>query len=83
MELYVRLTTNSNHLSQGNFDEAGSLCLRAISTSEKVLGHDHPELARMLQNLAISLRKQVSDAAGHYEYTLTSRAFVLPEGPEI
>ena len=45
--------------TQGKFEEADSLYLRAIEIGEKTLGPDHPDLATRLNNRAGLLRKQV------------------------
>lgn len=51
----------SNHpLSQGRYVEADSFYLRAIEIQAEMLGPDHPELAKTLNNQANLFRDQVS-----------------------
>lgn len=46
--------------TQGKYEDAGLLYLRAIEIGEKTLGPDHPDLAARLNNRASFLAEQVS-----------------------
>ncbi|CAN0505877.1 unnamed protein product, partial [Ectocarpus sp. 12 AP-2014] len=45
--------------SQGKYDEAEPLYIRAIAIREKALGPDHPDVASCLNNLAGLRQSQV------------------------
>ncbi|CAN0113270.1 unnamed protein product, partial [Ectocarpus sp. 12 AP-2014] len=44
--------------SQGKYDEAEPLYIRAVAIREKALGPDHPDVASCLNNLADLLQSQ-------------------------
>lgn len=50
----------ASDLLQGKYDEAKLLFERAIEINKKALGHDHPDLATNLNNLAALLSAEVS-----------------------
>ena len=55
-----RLRSKRHHsILQGRYDEADGLYVRCIEVQEGALGPDHPELAVILNNRAILLRRQV------------------------
>ena len=47
---------------RGKYKEAEPLCKRALEIREKVLGKDHPDVAKQLNNLALLCQNQ-----GKYE----------------
>ena len=47
---------------RGKYKEAEPLCKRALEIREKVLGKDHPDVAKQLNNLALLCQNQVSSA---------------------
>ena len=59
---------------QGRYSEAEPLYKRSLAVVEKALGHDHPKVAAVLNNLAEVFRKQ-----GRYEDAepLYKRSLVL------
>ena len=44
---------------RGKYREAEPLCKRALEIREKVLGKDHPDVAKQLNNLALLCQNQV------------------------
>lgn len=44
---------------RGKYKEAEPLCRRALEIREKVLGKDHPDVAKQLNNLALLCQNQV------------------------
>lgn len=44
---------------RGKYKEAEPLCKRALEIREKVLGKDHPDVAKQLNNLALLCQNQV------------------------
>lgn len=44
---------------RGKYKEAEPLCKRALGIREKVLGRDHPDVAKQLNNLALLCQNQV------------------------
>ena len=44
---------------RGKYKEAEPLCKRALEIREKVLGRDHPDVAKQLNNLALLCQNQV------------------------
>lgn len=47
-------------LIAGKYREAEPLCKRALCIREAVLGRDHPDVAKQLNNLALLCQNQVS-----------------------
>lgn len=45
---------------RGKYKEAEPLCKRALEIREKVLGKDHPDVAKQLNNLALLCQNQVN-----------------------
>ena len=45
---------------RGKYREAEPLCKRALEIRENVLGKDHPDVAKQLNNLALLCQNQVS-----------------------
>lgn len=45
--------------AQGKYDEAKPLYKGSLAVMEKAVGHDHPEVALVLNNLAMLLQSQV------------------------
>lgn len=48
-------------VSQGKYDDADSLYLRALEINEKAFGPDHPDVATTLNNRAMLLETQVKN----------------------
>lgn len=46
---------------RGKYKEAEPLCKRALEIREKVLGKDHPDVAKQLNNLALLCQNQVTN----------------------
>ena len=44
---------------RGKYKDAEPLCKRALEIREKVLGRDHPDVAKQLNNLALLCQNQV------------------------
>lgn len=44
---------------RGKYKDAEPLCKRALEIREKVLGNDHPDVAKQLNNLALLCQNQV------------------------
>jgi tetratricopeptide (TPR) repeat protein len=44
---------------RGKYKDAEPLCKRALEIREKVLGKDHPDVAKQLNNLALLCQNQV------------------------
>ena len=63
-EIPARLRTLHNlviqYASQGRYEVAVPLCKQALEDLEKTSGHDHPDVATMLNILALVYRDQVS-----------------------
>lgn len=55
MDLNVLIWTPS---SPGKYKEAEPLCKRALEIREKVLGKEHPDVAKQLNNLALLCQNQ-------------------------
>jgi len=53
---------------RGKYKEAEPLCKRALDIREKVLGKDHPDVAKQLNNLALLCQNQ-----GKYEEVGTKK----------
>jgi len=68
--------------SQGRYDEAESLCSRALTGDEKALGSEHPDTLKAVHNLAIiyQLQGRYSEAEGLHKRTLSGREKVLGLG---
>ena len=47
---------------RGKYKDAEPLCKRALEIREKVLGRDHPDVAKQLNNLALLCQNQVRAA---------------------
>lgn len=45
---------------RGKYKDAEPLCKRALEIREKVLGKDHPDVAKQLNNLALLCQNQVN-----------------------
>ena len=62
-EIPARLRTLHNlviqYASQGRYEVAVPLCKQALEDLEKTSGHDHPDVATMLNILALVYRDQV------------------------
>lgn len=67
-EIPARLRTLHNlviqYASQGRYEVAVPLCKQALEDLEKTSGHDHPDVATMLNILALVYRDQVSIELG-------------------
>ena len=65
-EIPARLRTLHNlviqYASQGRYEVAVPLCKQALEDLEKTSGHDHPDVATMLNILALVYRDQVRSA---------------------
>ena len=65
-EIPARLRTLHNlviqYASQGRYEVAVPLCKQALEDLEKTSGHDHPDVATMLNILALVYRDQVSSS---------------------
>jgi len=48
------------HGKRGKYKDAEPLCKRALEIREKVLGADHPDVAKQLNNLALIYQNQVN-----------------------
>lgn len=46
---------------RGKYKDAEPLCKRALEIREKVLGKDHPDVAKQLNNLALLCQNQVNE----------------------
>jgi kinesin light chain len=46
---------------RGKYKDAEPLCKRALEIREKVLGKDHPDVAKQLNNLALLCQNQVEN----------------------
>ena len=66
-EIPARLRTLHNlviqYASQGRYEVAVPLCKQALEDLEKTSGHDHPDVATMLNILALVYRDQVRTKA--------------------
>ncbi|KAK5853747.1 hypothetical protein PBY51_014878 [Eleginops maclovinus] len=51
-------STNTTYASQGRYEVAVPLCKQALEDLEKTSGHDHPDVATMLNILALVYRDQ-------------------------
>ena len=64
-EIPARLRTLHNlviqYASQGRYEVAVPLCKQALEDLEKTSGHDHPDVATMLNILALVYRDQVNN----------------------
>lgn len=63
---FVQVAATLNNLAvlygkRGKYKEAEPLCKRALEIREKVLGKDHPDVAKQLNNLALLCQNQVRD----------------------
>jgi kinesin light chain len=63
-EIPVRLRTLHNlvvqYASQGRYEVAVPLCKQALEDLEKTNGHDHPDVATMLNILALVYRSVIA-----------------------
>lgn len=63
-EIPARLRTLHNlviqYASQGRYEVAVPLCKQALEDLEKTSGHDHPDVATMLNILALVYRSEMS-----------------------
>lgn len=50
----------------GKYREAEPLCKRALSIREAVLGKEHPDVAKQLNNLALLCQNQVDHLSIHF-----------------
>lgn len=57
---------------RGKYKEAEPLCKRALGIREKVLGSDHPDVAKQLNNLALLCQNQ-----GKYEEVQLLQYFTM------
>lgn len=62
--LLIQVAATLNNLAvlygkRGKYKEAEPLCKRALEIREKVLGKDHPDVAKQLNNLALLCQNQV------------------------
>ena len=64
MSCHVMLHT----ITQGKYDEAEPLYVRALAIWEKVLGADHPDTAESCNNLAALYYSQVSGMHMHKHF---------------
>lgn len=68
-EIPVRLRTLHNlviqYASQGRYEVAVPLCKQALEDLEKSSGHDHPDVATMLNILALVYRSGICTALFH------------------
>jgi len=61
---------------RGKYKEAEPLCKRALEIREKVLGKDHPDVAKQLNNLALLCQNQVFyPRFSDYDYLLYVNLF--------
>jgi tetratricopeptide (TPR) repeat protein len=70
---------------QGQYLKAEPFCRRALAIREKVLGPDHPDVAKSLDYLALlyACRGQYAQAESLYESSLAIREKTLgPEHPD-
>jgi tetratricopeptide (TPR) repeat protein len=63
--LYLKVAATLNNLAvlygkRGKYKDAEPLCKRALEIREKVLGKDHPDVAKQLNNLALLCQNQVT-----------------------
>jgi len=58
---------------RGKYKEAEPLCKRALEIREKVLGKDHPDVAKQLNNLALLCQNQVTILEALYKYMCAAR----------
>ena len=81
-EIPARLRTLHNlviqYASQGRYEVAVPLCKQALEDLEKTSGHDHPDVATMLNILALVYRLVVSSFPLHP--TQTALPVSLPRG---
>lgn len=74
-EIPARLRTLHNlviqYASQGRYEVAVPLCKQALEDLEKTSGHDHPDVATMLNILALVYRDQVR----HHFVTINETSF--------
>eukprot|EP00752_Nemacystus_decipiens_P005303 g4810.t1 len=71
---------------EGKYDDAKLLYERSLAIREKVLGPDHPDVASILNNVALLLKSQgnYDDAKPLYERSLAIRERVLgPDHPDV
>jgi len=79
------LVSGNQASSEGRYADAEALHRRALALRERVLGPEHRDTLRSLNNLAVSLADQGrhADAKALYRRTLDARERVLgPEHPE-
>lgn len=57
--LFVHFYLQVLYGKRGKYREAEPLCKRALEIREKVLGKDHPDVAKQLNNLALLCQNQV------------------------
>lgn len=61
---FLQVAATLNNLAvlygkRGKYKDAEPLCKRALEIREKVLGKDHPDVAKQLNNLALLCQNQV------------------------
>ncbi|CAN0458451.1 unnamed protein product, partial [Scytosiphon promiscuus] len=65
------------YTKQGFLDKASPLLEEIVSARERVLGHDHPDVASALNNRALLLKAQVRAVRNFREYSCGQEAVVL------
>jgi len=68
-----------SHYSKGQYDHALDLGQQALALGESALGHTHPYVSRILNNLAVLYREQgkYDEALAYHERALTSKEIAL------
>uniref|UniRef100_A0A1A8Q7P6 Kinesin light chain n=1 Tax=Nothobranchius pienaari TaxID=704102 RepID=A0A1A8Q7P6_9TELE len=79
-EIPARLRTLHN--LRGKYKEAEPLCKRALEIREKVLGKDHPDVAKQLNNLALLCQNQGKYEEVEYYYMRALEIYQTKLGPD-
>ncbi|KAF3830831.1 hypothetical protein GH733_002069, partial [Mirounga leonina] len=67
---------------RGKYKEAEPLCKRALEIREKVLGKDHPDVAKQLNNLALLCQNQGKYEEVEYYYQRALEIYQTKLGPD-
>ncbi|MBN3294873.1 KLC1 protein, partial [Amia calva] len=67
---------------RGKYKEAEPLCKRALEIREKVLGKDHPDVAKQLNNLALLCQNQGKYDEVEYYYQRALEIYQTKLGPD-
>lgn len=83
----VQVAATLNNLAvlygkRGKYKEAEPLCKRALEIREKVLGKDHPDVAKQLNNLALLCQNQGKYEEVEYYYQRALEIYQTKLGPD-